>query len=369
MTVAPSQDLAARIVKQVEFYFGDANLPRDKFMMSCVQGAADGWVALETIASFGRMKSLSEDAAVVQEAILGATSSEVIEARRVEGEDKVLVRRKCPLPESQDALAKSIYAKGFPLSATLDDLLAFFATLSPAVAAVRFRRDLKTKAFKGSVFVEFATAEEASRCAALVDVKYVAPAMEGAAEAASYPLVVKSKMAYFEDKNAERGGAKGGANGKAAALLERMGAGRLVKISDFPSEGLTHEALKGALKDTPFAIAFIDVAHEAGAAWVRFREPVAAAFVEEYGSEKALVVGEHSLASFYLPTEAEQGKFYQATAKPRFSPSGRGDKFAKRQPARRAGGDRNEEKRSAEGGDDAALSKRARLSDETPASA
>ena len=29
----PEVDLAAKIIKQVEFYFGDKNLPRDKFLL------------------------------------------------------------------------------------------------------------------------------------------------------------------------------------------------------------------------------------------------------------------------------------------------------------------------------------------------
>jgi lupus La protein len=50
--------------------------------------------------------------------------------------------------------ARSIYAKPLPFDTTLDRLTEFFSALGK-VGAVRMRRHLESKDFKGSVFVEF----------------------------------------------------------------------------------------------------------------------------------------------------------------------------------------------------------------------
>lgn len=39
-------ELESKILKQVEFYFGDANLPRDKFLLQKVQESEGGCIYL-----------------------------------------------------------------------------------------------------------------------------------------------------------------------------------------------------------------------------------------------------------------------------------------------------------------------------------
>jgi hypothetical protein len=246
------------------------------------------------------MKSITEDINVIKNALL--QDSTVLEL----SEDKTLVRRKTLLPESRETLGRTVYVKGFPTTATLDELQEFFAQNSSDVQAIRFRRHPKDRSFKGSVFVEFSTEEEASRFATLT-LNYN-----------ETPLTIKSKMSYFTEKNAERTGS----SAKATALLDRMGRGRLLKISSLPAEGVTHEALKESLKDT-FAVAYVDFTHEPGSAWIRFREPVAAQFVAEY-AEKPLEIGEHKLSVFHVASEMEQATYYESSMKPRKFESKRG---------------------------------------------
>jgi lupus La protein len=62
----------------------------------------------------------------------------------------------------QEVDARSLYASPFPYDASLDALTAFFAAHG-TVRCVRMRRHLSSKDFKGSVFVEFATKEEADK--------------------------------------------------------------------------------------------------------------------------------------------------------------------------------------------------------------
>ena len=55
-----SKALEAKIVRQIEHYFGDYNLPRDKFLKETIQ-SDDGWVSMETMMKFQRLASLSTD--------------------------------------------------------------------------------------------------------------------------------------------------------------------------------------------------------------------------------------------------------------------------------------------------------------------
>ncbi|PJF18115.1 Lupus La protein [Paramicrosporidium saccamoebae] len=272
------------------------------------------------------MKQLSEDFELIKASL--EKESDLIELN----EDKTLVRRKVPMPESRETLGCTVYVKGFPQTATLDELEEFFSQHSEHVQAIRFRRFPKDRVFKGSVFVEFTTEEEATRFAGL---------------SLSYnetPLVIKSKMAYFEEKNAEK---TQKSQAMDTQLLEKMGRGRLLKISDFPSEGITHENLKETLKES-FPVAYVDFNYESGCAWIRFREPVAEKFVEEY-KEKALEIGEHKLSSFHVATEEEQSNYYKVSMKPRKPEGGRGGQRGRGGRGGRGGrSDRSSSKRSAD---------------------
>lgn len=48
----------AQALKQVEFYFADANLPFDKFLFTLTRKDPEGWVPIETLASFKRMRPI-----------------------------------------------------------------------------------------------------------------------------------------------------------------------------------------------------------------------------------------------------------------------------------------------------------------------
>ena len=46
---------------QVEFYFSDANITRDKFLLKHVRRNKEGFVSLKLVASFKRVKHLTKD--------------------------------------------------------------------------------------------------------------------------------------------------------------------------------------------------------------------------------------------------------------------------------------------------------------------
>jgi len=98
-TVLPPSSNADEILKQVEFYFSDANLPRDKFLWTLTQSdpKKEGWVSIKQIASFKRMQRFQPLESIVESL---RKSKELLEV----SEDGTSVRRKIPLvkPSSEE---------------------------------------------------------------------------------------------------------------------------------------------------------------------------------------------------------------------------------------------------------------------------
>ncbi|CAG5124930.1 unnamed protein product [Candidula unifasciata] len=194
----PSSDsltaLDAKIIKQIEYYFGDVNLLRDTFLKEKIQ-EDDGWVTMETMLKFNRLKEITSDAQVICEA-LKKSSSGLMEVS--EQGDKIRRSPSKPLPgdtkeRREEILARSIYAKSFPLDVKLDDLQQFFEGYGQ-VDNVYMKRDFHKKTFKGSVFVIFTNKEDAEKFVSEEGTKFRDQVLE-----------VKSfKADYFKNKAAER---------------------------------------------------------------------------------------------------------------------------------------------------------------------
>jgi len=137
-------EVDAKILKQVEFYFSNSNLPGDKFLRGLTQ-KEDGWVDISVISSFKMMKKLSEDQVVIVAAI--RKSPELLEVN----EEGTKLRRKIPLPENVDITPSSIYAKGFPEDYTLAQINEFFGKVleeKEKILSTRLRR-FKDKKIQG----------------------------------------------------------------------------------------------------------------------------------------------------------------------------------------------------------------------------
>lgn len=57
----PDEELCEKIAQQVEFYFSDANITKDKFLLKHVKRNKEGFVSLKLISSFKRVKHLTKD--------------------------------------------------------------------------------------------------------------------------------------------------------------------------------------------------------------------------------------------------------------------------------------------------------------------
>lgn len=154
------------IIRQVEYYFGDANLNRDKFLREQIGKNEEGWVPLSVLITFKRLASLSTD---FEEILAALNKSE--EGLIQISEDKQSLRRhpERPIPEHNEERRKEIqertaYAKGFPLDSEMTELLDFASAYEKVVNLTmrkHFDKPTKSYKFKGSIFLTFETKEQA----------------------------------------------------------------------------------------------------------------------------------------------------------------------------------------------------------------
>jgi len=108
--VVPDQDLMDRIVTQVEIYFSDANVMKDKFLLKHIRRNKEGFVSLKLVSSFKKVKQLTKDWRVVAHAL--SKSSTGIEINDL----GTKIRRVAPLPEIDDApVTCTVLALNLPL--------------------------------------------------------------------------------------------------------------------------------------------------------------------------------------------------------------------------------------------------------------
>ncbi|XP_044736336.1 la protein homolog [Chrysoperla carnea] len=199
VTNEPPNELEKKIIRQIEYYFGDVNLSRDKFMQGKI-AEDNGWIPLSVMLTFKRLASISTDT----EVILNALSKSETQLVQV-SEDRLKIRRvpEIPIPEFNEERRKELssrtaYAKGFPLNADIDDILKWFED-KPNVEGVNKRmyldRSTKKFMFKGSVFVIFKTIEDCKKFVEGGPYHYDTDKAE---------LIVKWQETYIEEKKKER---------------------------------------------------------------------------------------------------------------------------------------------------------------------
>ncbi|RDD37120.1 Lupus La protein [Trichoplax sp. H2] len=160
MAEAEPSELELKIIKQIEFYFGDHNLPRDRFLQEKIV-ENNGWIPLSVLMTFNRLKSLSTDTDVIMAALKKSTNN-VVEI----SEDGQSLQRSAANPieivtedKRVDMKSRTVYVKGFPPETSLEQIENFITTFGQ-VNYIRMRR-YKDRNFKGSIFVEFCKQEDA----------------------------------------------------------------------------------------------------------------------------------------------------------------------------------------------------------------
>lgn len=148
--------LLAEVKKQVEFWFGDANLHKDRFLKQLVNESRDGYVDISVLTTFNRMKKLTTDVKLIARALKNSSMIEV-------NLDGTKVRRKHPLGEDpKDVDDRTVYVELLPKDVTHGWIERVFGHCG-TIVYVSIPRFKSTAHPKGFAFVEYETAEQAQK--------------------------------------------------------------------------------------------------------------------------------------------------------------------------------------------------------------
>ncbi|XP_073830148.1 la related protein 7 [Musca autumnalis] len=130
---------------QMEFYFGDANLSKDRFLKQLIE--KDPFVPLETFLTFNKMKTLTSR---VEDIAKSLSNSKLLELD--EGQQKV--RRKTPLVENRNVDEKTLYVEALPSTADHEWVRQIFERFGK-VEYISLPKYAKSHRIKEFGFVEF----------------------------------------------------------------------------------------------------------------------------------------------------------------------------------------------------------------------
>lgn len=144
------------VKKQVEFWFGDVNLHKDRFLKKLIDESDDGYVDISVLASFNRMKKLTSDTKLIARALKNSSVVEV----NLEGNK---VRRQLPVGDvPNDVDNRTVYVELLPKDVTHGWIERVFTKCGNVVyvSVPRYKTSGDTKGF---AFVEFETEEQAQK--------------------------------------------------------------------------------------------------------------------------------------------------------------------------------------------------------------
>ncbi|CAL5359122.1 unnamed protein product [Camellia sinensis] len=171
-TASLDGETSKKVIRQVEFYFSDSNLPRDKFLSKTVSDSDDGMVSLALICSFSRMRShlnlgiskpeeVSDDTVkAVADTLKNSTFLKVSEDGKKIGRATELLPPDEVIEQSD---SRTIAASPLEYAVKLEDVESFFGQFAK-VNSVRMPRHIADKRlFCGTALVEFSTDEDAEK--------------------------------------------------------------------------------------------------------------------------------------------------------------------------------------------------------------
>nr|CAX75924.1 Enhancer of zeste homolog 1 (ENX-2) [Schistosoma japonicum] len=239
--------LESKIIRQVEYYFGDVNLSRDKFMREAVK-QNDGWISMETMIKFNRLKSLSEDAEFIKKSVAKSQSGLV-----QVGENGLRRNPEMKVPETFESALEnykenSVYVKGFSSDENLDEIIEWLEKHGGKTIDVHMRRFPRDKKFRGSIFAIFEKKEDSE--------KFLAS--QEAATFKEKAMIRSTQIDYWKRKEEENNAKVASQAKKQAAreadqeaqLSSRMIRGALLEIAGLPEsvkrlQSLENDAVEG----------------------------------------------------------------------------------------------------------------------------
>ncbi|KAI4469391.1 lupus la protein-related [Holotrichia oblita] len=140
------------IMQQMEFYFSDSNLVKDKFLLPIVEKSPE--VDISIFLKFNKIRKLTTNPEDVIKAI---NNSQLLELT----EDKTKVKRKTPIKMNENVDNCTLYVERIKVDATHEWLASIFSEFG-TVNYVSIPKYKHNKVNKGFAFVEFEKEEEAT---------------------------------------------------------------------------------------------------------------------------------------------------------------------------------------------------------------
>lgn len=143
---------------QLEYYFSNYNITRDKWMIDKLRESSDQSMELSVVNDFPKLKAYGLTLEQLRDA---AKDSPVIEIS-----SDFRVKRRNPIPANYQPEPLTLYTKGWPLGFTVDTIRIFFRdVLKVRIEHVGLRYiSGKERKFKGSAFIVFPTLEDCEEC-------------------------------------------------------------------------------------------------------------------------------------------------------------------------------------------------------------
>jgi len=163
--------LNKKLVRQVEFYFSDFNLHRDKFMKEHMENG-DGWFNMDIMLQFKRLASLCSEPGTILAALK--------ESKLVEVDVEQLRMRRNPanpLPENdatyqRNLKMRTVHVSGFSGYETIEEMQEYFAEHGEVSGLRILRKKDQSDVHKGACFVTFNKLEESEKFLQLEQAKY-----------------------------------------------------------------------------------------------------------------------------------------------------------------------------------------------------
>ncbi|KAL6445068.1 hypothetical protein ACFW04_002166 [Cataglyphis niger] len=146
--------LHASILKQMEFYFSDANLSKDRFLSELLK--INPYVDLDVFIHFNKLRELTMDTNRIAKALQKSTLLKV-------SEDGTKVCRITPINKKENVDECTVYVQNLPPDADHDWLISIFSKFG-LVEYVSIPRYKSNRKIKGFAFVEFDTPNSAQEC-------------------------------------------------------------------------------------------------------------------------------------------------------------------------------------------------------------
>ncbi|KAL3275516.1 hypothetical protein HHI36_020275 [Cryptolaemus montrouzieri] len=145
------KQLYSTILQQMEFYFSDSNLSKDRYLSKLIQ--EDPYIDISVFMRFNKIRKLTESIDDLRKAI---SKSEILEI----SEDTQKVRRNTPIKVKENEDDCTIYVERISSDANHEFLSAIFSDFG-SVAYVSIPKYKHNQMNKGFAFIEFDTKKEA----------------------------------------------------------------------------------------------------------------------------------------------------------------------------------------------------------------